>query len=81
MKVRHQDSVGKCWEFDVPLKPLQANVFARFLRYVRDFPKKELEGHLRPEDFRREIEVFGRDVEKIVLSALSECYPNAKLFD
>lgn len=75
MKVGHTDSTGKRWLFNVPCQPLQANMFARFLRHVRNLGKAETRGHLKPTEYVRETERLSRDIEQAVLTALSERYP------
>lgn len=75
MKVAHYDSAGNRWVFNVPCQPLQANMFARFLRHVRNLGNAELRGHIRPTDYVRQTEQLSRDVEATVLRALSERYP------
>jgi len=75
MRIGHYDSTGKQWTFNVPCPPLQANMFARFLRHVRNLGKAELRGHLRPTEYVRETERLSREVEQTVLRALSERYP------
>lgn len=76
MRVGHTDSKGGRWVFDLPVKhALQANMFARFLRHVRNLGKAELRGHLRPTDYVQETEHLSRDIETAVLRALSERYP------
>lgn len=75
MKVGHTDSTGKRWLFNVPCQPLQANMFAQFLRHVRNLGKAETRGHLKPTEYVRETERLSRDIEQAVLTALSERYP------
>lgn len=75
MRVGHEDSTGKRWVFNVPCAPLQANMFARFLRHVRNLGKAELRGHLRPTEYVRATEQLAHDIEQTVLTALSERYP------
>ena len=76
MRVGHTDSTGKRWVFNVPCQPLQANMFARFLRHVRNLGKAETRGHLRPTDYVKDVERLSREVEQTVLAALSERYPD-----
>ena len=76
MKVGHTDSKGGRWVFDVPVnKPLQAGVFARFLRNVRNIGAKETAGTLHTSEYIAGIKNLSRDVELTVLRALSERYP------
>ncbi len=76
MKVGHTDSKGGRWVFDLPVShALQANMFARFLRHLRNLGKSELRGHLRPTDYVRETESLSREIEKAVLRALLDKYP------
>ena len=76
MKVGHTDSKGGRWVFDVPVnKPLQAGVFARFLRNLRNIGAKETAGTLHTSEYIADIKHLSRDVELTVLRALSERYP------
>ena len=76
MKIGHTDSTGKRWVFDVPVnKPLQAGVFARFLRNVSNVGKRETTGTLHTTEYISEIRNLSREVEQTVLRALSERYP------
>ena len=76
MKVGHTDSKGGRWVFDVPVnKPLQAGVFARFLRNLRNIGAKETAGTLNTSEYIADIKNLSRDVELTVLRALSERYP------
>lgn len=62
--------------FDVPVnKPLQAGVFARFLRNVSNVGKRETTGTLHTTEYIADIRRLSRDVEQTVLRALSERYP------
>lgn len=76
MKVGHTDSKGGRWVFDVPVnKPLQAGVFARFLRNVRNIGARETAGTLHTSEYIADIKNLSRDVELTVLRALAERYP------
>jgi hypothetical protein len=76
MRIGHYDSAGKQWVFDVPVnKPLQAGMFARFLRTVRNVGAKETAGTLHTTEYIAEIKHLSREVEQTVLRALSERYP------
>lgn len=77
MKIGHTDSTGKRWVFDVPVnKPLQAGVFARFLRNVSNVGKRETTGTLHTTEYISEILNLSREVEATVLAALSVRYPS-----
>lgn len=76
MRVGFTDSKGGRWLFDVPVsKPIQAGMFARFLRDLRNIGKRETAGTLHTSEYIAEIAHLSRDVELTVLRALSERYP------
>lgn len=77
MKVGHTDSTGGRWVFDVPVnKPLQAGMFARFLRHVSNIGKRETAGTLHTTEYINDIRRLSRDVEVTVLRALSVRFPS-----
>ena len=76
MKVGHTDSKGGRWVFDVPVnKPLQAGVFARFLRNVSNVGKRETSGTLHTTEYINDVVSLSREVEATVLTALSARFP------
>ena len=78
MKIGHTDSTGKRWVFDVPVnKPLQAGIFARFLRHLSNIGVRETSGTLHTTEYINDIRRLTRDVEVTVLRALSVRFPSA----
>ena len=77
MKVGHTDSTGKRWVFDVPVnKPIQAGIFARFLRTVSNVGKKETSGSFHTTEYISDVVHLSREVEATVLEALRQRYPS-----